>query len=426
MGGSVTKHDSTDGVSEDQYGLPAAGGRVGVAQPDPTTGPAAGLRAAAAAQHPSRLPADLLEGASTAEDSPFVDKDRVPAVFKWAHGGSEVYVTGTFTGWRDHKRMHRSGHDFTYIAMLPRGKHHFKFIVDGQWRWTTNAPTETDADHNVNNVVDLGTFRRDDAEDPDEPESDDEAYGTAVPDEVTYTKEPPYLPPQLRHILLNAEPLPAAQGVPVLPEPLPVTLDHLYCTAIRDGVMVQGLTRRFRSKYTSTVFYTMMPVSPTLRLASQAGWTPPGSAPTAGQPAPPRPPAAAVHAGPSASSGPGAGASADDTAVVRQALTAAAANPAAAPAIAAALSQAQRGLMLARLRSRLEGVSVEMHESALREYQQAGRTLTADESARLFDAVKGEAHRRLNSEDAEYQAVYALLQLAHQGQPSSESPGQPA
>ena len=43
--------------------------------------------------------------------------------------------------------MHRSGHDFTYIAMLPRGKHHFKFIVDGQWRWTTNAPTETDADH---------------------------------------------------------------------------------------------------------------------------------------------------------------------------------------------------------------------------------------------------------------------------------------
>lgn len=247
-----------------------------------------------------------------------------------------------------------------------------------------------------------------------------------MPDEVTYTKEPPYLPPQLRHILLNAEPLPAAQGVPVLPEPLPVTLDHLYCTAIRDGVMVQGLTRRFRSKYTSTVFYTMMPVSPTLRLASQAGWAPPGSAPTVAQPAPPRAPvaravSAAAPAEALASSGQSGSASSDDTAVVRQALTAAAANPAAAPSIAAELSQAQRGLMLARLRSRLEGVSVEMHQSALREYQQAGRTLTADESARLFDAVKGEAHRRLNSEDAEYQAVYALLQLAHQGQASSES-----
>lgn len=67
-----------------------------------------------------------------------------PRICRWQHGGTDVYITGTFTNWREHKRMHRSGNDFTYMSMLPRGKHQFKFIVDGHWRWATDIRTETD------------------------------------------------------------------------------------------------------------------------------------------------------------------------------------------------------------------------------------------------------------------------------------------
>lgn len=249
---------------------------------------------------------------------------------------------------------------------------------------------------------------------------------------MAYTKEPPYLPPQLRHILLNADALPAAQGVPVLPEPLPVTLDHLYCTAIRDGVMVQGLTRRFRGKYTSTVFYTMMPVSPTLKVAEAAGWrssprraapgamsTEAASVPSAAPAVPPGAPAGApgVRAPESASSSSSlapAGASPADEAAIRSAIASAEGSPEAAAAAARGLTAAQRDAMLARLRARLDGSTMEMHQAALRQYQQASRTLTRDESTRLYDAVKTEAHRRLHADDAEYRAVYTLLHLAHE------------
>jgi len=35
-----------------------------------------------------------------------------------------------------------------------------------------------------------------------------------------------------------------------------VTLNHLYCTAFRDGLMVQGVTQRYKRKFVTTVFYT--------------------------------------------------------------------------------------------------------------------------------------------------------------------------
>lgn len=44
-----------------------------------------------------------------------------------------------------------------------------------------------------------------------------------------------------------------------LPVPQHVALDHLYCTAIKDGMMVLGVTERYRTKFFSTVYYSMMP-----------------------------------------------------------------------------------------------------------------------------------------------------------------------
>jgi 5'-AMP-activated protein kinase regulatory beta subunit len=45
----------------------------------------------------------------------------------------------------------------------------------------------------------------------------------------------------------------------ILPVPQHVAVDHLYCTAIKDGMMVLGVTQRFRMKFVTTVYYSMMP-----------------------------------------------------------------------------------------------------------------------------------------------------------------------
>ena len=43
------------------------------------------------------------------------DDDIVPTVFKWEHGGRQVFITGTFNNWERQIPMHRSGNDFTYV-----------------------------------------------------------------------------------------------------------------------------------------------------------------------------------------------------------------------------------------------------------------------------------------------------------------------
>lgn len=37
------------------------------------------------------------------------------------------------------------------------------------------------------------------------------------------------------------------------------THNNSYCTAIKDGMMVLGVTQRFRMKFVTTVYYSMMP-----------------------------------------------------------------------------------------------------------------------------------------------------------------------
>lgn len=44
-----------------------------------------------------------------------------------------------------------------------------------------------------------------------------------------------------------------------LPVPQHVSLNHLYCTAIKDGMMVLGATQRYKEKFFTVVFYSVMP-----------------------------------------------------------------------------------------------------------------------------------------------------------------------
>lgn len=82
----------------------------------------------------------------------------VPTVFRWEHGGRQVYITGTFNNWEQQIPMHRSGNDFTYIHNLKKGKHAFKFIVDDEWRFAPDQPTVADIEGRINNFMDVSDF----------------------------------------------------------------------------------------------------------------------------------------------------------------------------------------------------------------------------------------------------------------------------
>jgi 5'-AMP-activated protein kinase regulatory beta subunit len=217
----------------------------------------------------------------------WLDDDTVPTVFRWEHGGRQVYITGTFNGWSRQIPMHRSGNDFTYIHNLKRGKHAFKFIVDDEWRFAPDQPTVADIEGRINNFIDVTDFKaytgdreferekaaadygysgeEADAEKSGEnsdgsddmgnrPDKDGEVFSHNMPDLDDYTKEPPPLPPHLRHIILNKPP--QLQDTAALPVPQHVALNHLYCTAIKDNMMVLGITQRFKTKFVTTVYYS--------------------------------------------------------------------------------------------------------------------------------------------------------------------------
>lgn len=61
------------------------------------------------------FPPQQMETAASGEDD-----EVVPTVFRWEHGGRNVYITGTFNNWERQIPMHRSGNDFTYIHNLKK------------------------------------------------------------------------------------------------------------------------------------------------------------------------------------------------------------------------------------------------------------------------------------------------------------------
>jgi len=226
-----------------------------------------------------------------------LDDDTVPTVFRWEHGGRQVYITGTFNGWSRQIPMHRSGNDFTYIHNLKRGKHAFKFIVDDEWRFAPDQPTVADIEGRINNFIDVSDFRAytgdknfEERAEGSMPVSDgkgsmthggppndsthgagapsaaagdekghggiveEDGFSNNMPDLDEYTKEPPPLPPHLRHIILNKPP--QLSDTAALPVPQHVALNHLYCTAIKDNMMVLGVTQRYKTKFVTTVYYS--------------------------------------------------------------------------------------------------------------------------------------------------------------------------
>lgn len=46
----------------------------------------------------------------------------------------------------------------TFIKQLNPGVYQYKFIVDGEWRFSPNDPTYTDPNENINNVIDISNY----------------------------------------------------------------------------------------------------------------------------------------------------------------------------------------------------------------------------------------------------------------------------
>ena len=335
MGGSISKKnvDGEEDATMRGGEVVGAGGAHtlggGAMPPSGAAGsPGAGAGAAGAGAPRAVPPASLAAGPGRAAGGAGAEEGGgapaagagarvVPTVFRWEHGGNSVYITGTFNGWDRKIPLHRSGNDFLSIQNLPATLHAYKFVVDDEWRFAPDLPTMTDVEGNINNIIDLTHFNLDevDREEDCVPWStgtraaalvrrrdsfkDTAPYGTLLPDEDMFSKEPPNLPPQLRHIILNT-PHPPSPEVPdpmQTPTPMHVTLNHLCacalggrggraaarpggrlaaasqvlahsaphpslsptphtpptllradCTAIRDGLMMQATTGRYRRK----------------------------------------------------------------------------------------------------------------------------------------------------------------------------------
>lgn len=186
----------------------------------------------------------------------------LPTVFKWAGGGKDVLISGSFSDWKPIP-MVRSHGDFALILEVPEGDHQYKFKVDGQWLHNPNEPTVDNDLGTKNNVISVkkSDFLVFEALAADSigstyPGSPPGSYAQEVPQPQPNEKNvgPPILPPHLLQVILNKD-VPVSCEPTLLPEPNHVMLNHLYALSIKEGVMVLSATHRYSKKYVTTLLY---------------------------------------------------------------------------------------------------------------------------------------------------------------------------
>lgn len=77
--------------------------------------------------------------------------------FLWKEGGNEVKLTGSFSDWKNQFLMKKDPKDNYFKITLPLNNeiYQYKFIIDGQWKCSSNEPTTLDGCGNRNNILDL-------------------------------------------------------------------------------------------------------------------------------------------------------------------------------------------------------------------------------------------------------------------------------
>lgn len=194
---------------------------------------------------------------------------QTPVVFRWPGLAETVYVSGSYDGWKQKTPLTKSSSDFYTIVEVPLGTHQYKFLVDGQWHCSPKEPKichESGASNNVITIkpsdcdvfeaLDFDSIGRSSGQSNSIPAgkwSQDIPPKTAPNSGLLQTR-PPLLPPQLLDTILNKE-TPSHCEPNMLPEPTHVVLNHLYTRSIKDGVVVLGVTHRYRKKYITTLLY---------------------------------------------------------------------------------------------------------------------------------------------------------------------------
>uniref|UniRef100_A0A8C0FDD2 Protein kinase AMP-activated non-catalytic subunit beta 2 n=1 Tax=Bubo bubo TaxID=30461 RepID=A0A8C0FDD2_BUBBB len=170
-----------------------------------------------------------------------------PTVIRWADGGKEVFISGSFNNWSTKIPLIKSHNDFVAILDLPEGEHQYKFFVDGQWVHDPSEPVVTSQMGTINNLIHVkkSDFEVFDALKVDSLESSETSgrdlsssppgpYGQEMyvyrPEERF--KSPPILPPHLLQVILNKDTNISCDPA-LLPEPNHVMLNHLYALSIK-------------------------------------------------------------------------------------------------------------------------------------------------------------------------------------------------
>ncbi|KAE8656838.1 SNF1-related protein kinase regulatory subunit beta-1 [Hibiscus syriacus] len=206
-------------------------------------------------------------------DSP--SEKGIPVIITWNYGGNDVAVEGSWDNWRSRKTVQRAGKDHSILLVLPSGIYHYKFIVDGDWRYTPDLPFVSDDMGNVCNLLDvhlcmddwhsklciykfnicccLKTEKRDSVTEFEAPASPNSSYGQALPTEEDFAKEPAVVPSQLHVTVLGSDSQDGASSS----KPQHVVLNHLFIEKgwTSQSVAALGLTHRFESKYVTVVLY---------------------------------------------------------------------------------------------------------------------------------------------------------------------------
>ena len=98
----------------------------------------------------------------TCEDSfseeSFQDSNNISAyyTFIWKEGGNVVKLTGSFSDWKIQYQMTKDPSDNLFKLKLPLNNdiYQYKFIVDGNWKFSKYDPTKDDGNGNINNILD--------------------------------------------------------------------------------------------------------------------------------------------------------------------------------------------------------------------------------------------------------------------------------
>ncbi|CAL8324065.1 unnamed protein product [Arctogadus glacialis] len=190
-----------------------------------------------------------------------------PTVIRWAGGGKDVFIAGSFNNWGTKIPLNKSHDDFVAILDLPEGEHQYKFFVDGQWVHDPSETVVTSQLGTINNLIQVrkSDFEVFDALQVDSLDSSDTTDLSSSPPgpygQEHYVfkpeerfKAPPILPPHLLQVILNKDTNISCDPA-LLPEPNHVMLNHLYALSIKDGVMVLSATHRYKKKYVTSLLY---------------------------------------------------------------------------------------------------------------------------------------------------------------------------